>query len=385
MRFCIGALALVMTSVLAGTPAQASSVPGQVGRVTMKQSTTTSLTFKWPKAARADEYLIEQATNLGMTDRTRVATTTERRITVDGLRPGQFYCFQVRGLNDSGQGMKSRKACQYTIAEQGADTGATYRVVTYNTCGVACPGWASRLHGAAELVGAQQPDVVALQETPEDSGMAGALGDFTQVQAKSGKALLFRKSRFDVARESGKERSGILDLGLDPRAGKHRYAVWAELIDRQNSGKRVIFASVHLSPGGDDLVNDDFRRRETINLIAGLRRINPDDLPLVVAGDFNSNQGRTYDSPTALMDAAGYGNAFYFAEKWVRPNYNSANKDTSVPSIGTPWGYHVDQVWTDPERSQIVEWRNANRLVNGNYPAPLVSNHSPVSVEVRIN
>jgi endonuclease/exonuclease/phosphatase family metal-dependent hydrolase len=292
----------------------------------------------------------------------------------------------VKGENERGVGLRSPRACQRTIAQQGARTGAEYRVVTYNVCGNVCTGWSDRRAQAGQLVAAAQPDVVMLQEAPPDSGMAAAIGGMTQARSKHAKALLYRTDRFAVAKSpTGKPRTGYLDLGLDPVPNAHRWAVWAELLDRQNGDKPVIFVSVHLSAGGDTLERDTQRRKDATKLVEGLRTINPEGLPLVVGGDFNSNQGRTYDSPGQVMSDAGLGSAFFLAESWTRPNYNSATGALPDPKVGATWGYHVDQVWVDPAHTVVEKWANAAQLVDGKYPAPMVSDHAPVLVRLLVN
>ncbi len=388
MRFVssiLGVAAVVAAVVTVGPAAEAKGVPSQVGLVTVESATTSSLTFTWPAAPGADSYQVEQATRLDMSDRKPVTTTSDRQYTVKGLAPGGFYCFQVRAVNRTGKAPRSRKACQYTIADQGADRGATYRVVTYNTCGVACANWPSRRTGAADLVRAQQPDVVMLQETTPTSGLAGEIGGLSQAKALSGKALLYRTSRFTPAKDRYGQRVGSINLGYDDRKRRNRYAVWAELVDHQAADKHVIFVSVHLSPGPDGVVNDDYRRGNTEKLLQGLKTINPAGLPVVVAGDFNSNQGRDYDSPSTLMQDAGFGNSFFLAEHWTMPNYNSATKNLLTPTLGTPWGYHVDQVWVDPDHTVVREWANGARLVGSNYPDPMISNHSPIMAELTLD
>lgn len=384
-------LVALLGAVLVGGSTTAADAkgrhPGAVGQITVLKATRTTLTLQWPAAARAHAYFVDRGKNLNMGHRRTVAKTSGTQLTIRGLKPGESYCFQVRAKNKHGLGDRSRKACQFTIGAQARRAPSEYRVLTYNTCGVACGHWSSRLSRAAALVRAQSPDVVMLQETTEDSGMSGAIGQMTKVAAHNGKVLLYRTSRFTVAtkrhHQHTKKRKGVLDLGKDKRARKHRFAVWAELVDRQ-SGRHVIFVSVHLSPGGDAASYDRQRRKDTIHLLQGLKRINPKHRRLVVAGDFNSNQGRRFDSPGKLMRKAGLANSFFRAHTWVRPNYNSATQDRIVPTVGTPWGYHVDQVWTDPHHSVVHEWVNGNRLENGNYPAPQISNHSPVLVRVSI-
>jgi endonuclease/exonuclease/phosphatase family metal-dependent hydrolase len=300
------------------------------------------------------------------------------RTTISGLQPGDLYCFQVRAVNSSGAGRRSPRACQRTVATEGSDVGPVYKVLTYNLCSRVCPGWAGRRDDAAALVARRHPDVVMLTEAVEDSGMAGAVGEsMRQLIHHSGKALLYRTDRFRVANRDGEERTGFLDLGSD------RFAVWAELVDKE-SEQHVLFVGVHLSMGKDTQAADAQRGQDATHLVAGIHRINPAGLPVVVAGDFNSYEQRRYDSPGAVMRSAGFANSFWRAHSWVRGNYNSANHGSAVPEISNNWGRHIDQVWAPPGQTQVLRWRNAARIKHGRY-VPLPSNHNPVVVRLRVN
>jgi endonuclease/exonuclease/phosphatase (EEP) superfamily protein YafD len=256
-------------------------------------------------------------------------------------------------------------------------------VVTYNICSSVCPRWHARRHRAAALVAAAHPDVVALEEATRHSGMARAVGGMAQAVAKSGKALLYRRNRFRLATHGGKRRVGHLNLGPAGPGRGHRYAVWAELVDRA-SRQHIVFAATHLTPGHSSK-DDARRRREARNLVRGLARINPRRLPVVIGGDFNSHQGSRRNSPGVVMRRAGLSNSYFRAHAWYRGKLNSANGYRLHPRVGATWGYHVDQVLAQPRRTQVLRWRNAAKLVRGRYAAPLPSNHDPVLVALRIN
>ncbi len=382
---CALVLGALVSVGLSTAPAQARRGPGHVDHVRVVAATRTSLTVTWPKARGAKRYVVERGRGLDMGGRKDVGHPKKSKLTVKGLTPDRLYCFQVRAKNHKRLGDRSRRSCQYPAARQQSRRGASYRVVTYNVCGVACKRWEKRRKPAASLVRRRHPAVVALQESPPTSGMARAIGGMTQTVAHSGKALLYRTKRFTVAKDRrGHARKGVLDLGRDPRARKHRFAVWAELVDRRHSRKHVVFVSVHLSPGGDTKRANRLRSKNTRALVRGLQRVNPARRPVVVAGDFNSNQGRDHDAPGRLMSKQGLDNAFFVAHRWNKPNYNSATQDRAKAIWGTPWGYHVDQVWVNRRRAVVKSWTNAARVRNGRYPTPQISNHSPVLVKVKI-
>jgi len=388
MRSLHRTVAIAATTVLLLGGQQLSahaSTPAEVDSVSIKSATRTSLTLTWSRVSGADDYVIERGTDLDMSTRRAVLKTQGRRITVSSLQPGGLYCFQVRAVNGDRQGPRSSKVCQRTIAREGRDAGPVYRVVNYNICSSACANWNARRDDAAALVAATQPDVVMLEEAFPESGMARAIGrGMVQVQAKSGKALLYDTDRFYLATPGGHRRTRYIDLGvLQSAKHGHRYAVWAELVDRA-SRQHVVFAGVHLAPGESD-ANDARRREEATRLVAGLRHVNPDGLPLVVAGDFNSHQGHSPDSPGAVMSGAGLANSYFRAHSWKRSHLNSANGFKLDPRRGSAWGYHLDQVWAQPGRTRVLQWRNAAELVNGRYASPLPSNHNPIMVELQVN
>lgn len=383
--FVMVAMAAALVGAGTVSPASAGSKPAQVGRIIITEGADTSLRLDWPSASGARKYVVERATNLDMTDRKEVARVEGTAYTVTGLKPGTFYCFQVRAKNGPTFADRSRKTCQFTSTDLRNASGPKYRMVTYNICQTACPNWSGRKPNAASLLRSANADVIGLQEAGRDNGLASAVGGFTQVHAMSGKALLYKTTRFSVAKNpDGSKRTGHLVLGYDERKRKHRYAVWAELLDKQHNDRRVIFVTTHLSPGEDNAHNDDYRRRQTVNLVDGLKRINPQDRPLVLGGDFNSSYSRDHDSPGRLLRNAGLGHAYNLADRWTNPLHNSANKGLAEPSVGVPWGHHIDQVWVDPRRFDVLGWANAAKLSNGVY-SPLPSNHNPILAEVQLH
>jgi endonuclease/exonuclease/phosphatase family metal-dependent hydrolase len=380
VRMSLRVLTVVVTGILlalGGEQAIAgTNPPERPGLVTIDAATSTSLTLSWPAVAGATGYVVERGDYPDMSHRVVVGRTAESHLTVDGLRPGAIACFQVRGVNRAGVGKGSHRACQRTVGTEGDSTGPVYRVLTYNICTRACPGWESRRADAAALVAAQRPDVVMLTESSPESGMAEAVGGMTQVVTKSGKALLYDTDEFRVVSSDGAPRTGWIDLGM------RHYAVWAELVDR-SSEQHVLFVGVHLSQGGS-LEKDQRRRQQALTMMSDLERLNPQGLPVVIAGDFNSYWQRQYDTSGDVMRAAGLADSFWRAHKWVNGNYDSGNRGQAVPKIGWTWGRHLDQVWADPARTQVLKWGNAAALQDGRY-VPLPSNHNPVMVRLRVN
>jgi endonuclease/exonuclease/phosphatase family metal-dependent hydrolase len=380
LKALVGAALVALLSPLVAThPAAGADRPAQVGLVQAVAATTTSLTLVWPQVVGATGYEVDMAGDVTMTDRRRVAEAGVSTATVSGLQPGASYCFQVRAMAGRTAGLRSARTCKPTIRSQPLAPVATYEVVTYNLCTIACPDWGSRRGSAAKRIRQIGADVVALQENAADSRIAERLGETYKLAAqKSGKSLLFRRDRFKLVR------SGSIDLGRRPGAAVNHWAVWAELADRTNAGKRVIFTSAHLVSGADTVTNDGYRRRNTERLVAGIARLNAAGVPVVYAGDFNSHKHRRYDSPAEVMGASGYYDAYDLAESLIRPNFNSANQMRLVPSIGTMYGDHVDHVWVDPTTTRVLRWANRAKMAGNLYAGPLPSNHNPIAVRVKV-
>lgn len=375
---------------LRSDPAYAATTLGQVKMVSFVAATTTSLKLSWPRVKKAKSYEIDLADNYEMAGRatTKVAAGSSRRASfvISGLTQGKTYCVQVRAKRGKNYGKRSRRTCKPTIAMRGSASGSAYRVMTYNVCAQACKGdpdaasWKKRSALATSLISSQSPDVIALQEHPHSVGnllttsLASTYAATTYVSAKD---LLYKRSRFTMP--SGRTSS----IQLSPS----KFAVWAELVDRQ-TGQRSIFVSAHLTPG-KGAATDALRETQTKLLIAAVDQVNPRDLPVIYAGDFNSNKSRPFDAPAQVFKARGYYDSYDLAAKLAKPNWNSAADFSSAP--GKPrksyqWGDHVDHVFVRAASSYVSGWTSPAVMKSSKkYAGPMPSDHKPVVVTVWVN
>lgn len=127
------------------------------------------------------------ATNYGMAKAIKKKVGKRTSYRVAGLAKGRTYCFRIRAVRGKTTGKKSNRTCKPTIVAQGATTGAPVRIMTYNICSTK-PGcqaswnWATRRPHAAALIGAYQPDVVALQESERGDGIDSELAQKPRVR-----------------------------------------------------------------------------------------------------------------------------------------------------------------------------------------------------------
>ncbi len=381
----------VMVLLAVARPAEATVTPGKVGLVSIYAATTSSLTLRWPHVSYATKYEVLVATNEGMTNASVRSAGNNTTYRVTGLTKGKIYCFAVRARNGTKVGSRSSHTCKEPIRQQGATTGANYGIVTYNLCSEKCSNWSGRSAGAVKLIIGQNPDIVALQE----AGSLTSIPGYTNTTYKSAKRLMYRTSRFAVATTDCSDdqtgqceptpRTGFIQLSgfcqVSTDCGSDKYAVWAELIDRNSADKHVIFVSVHTTPG-KTYAAAWTRKHEIERLLRAMTSINTGGVPVVYAGDFNSHRNRPNDYLASVFHAAGYWDSFELSRLLTRPNYNSYNGFSKTPIISRTWGDHVDHVWVKPAIG-VRSWTSVGTLSGGKY-VTLPSDHNPVGVKITI-
>jgi endonuclease/exonuclease/phosphatase family metal-dependent hydrolase len=386
MRRILLTAAATAVVLLGVQPASGATAPSTVGLVSFTAASisgsTASLTINWPDARRADKYEIFMSRSYSMSSAKRFTSTASTK-TITGLAKGKDYFFQVRGVNDGTPGNRSQRVGHTTIRAQGTATGPTYRVMTYNLCSEKCSGWSTREPYFLERVRAYNPDVLALQESVTFARDRESFGGYTRASYKSSKSLYYRTDRFEVAThceevgEQCTQRTGFVYMGPS------RYSVWAELIDKATQ-RHTIFVSVHTTSGKSDAAAL-LRKNEVLNLVTALRVINTADLPVVLAGDFNSNKNRSNDYLAGVLHQSGFYDAFDLARMLGRQHYNSYNDFRRVPIYSVKWGDHVDHVWVTPGKTRVLSWANVGRRAGSYYTSPMPSDHNPILVKVQVN
>ena len=343
------------------------------------RASTTSLTLHWPRTGGARGYRVWKSIHKRMSYRTVARSVSGTTATVSGLKPGQTYCFQVQGRAGSKFGLRSAVTCHPTIRARGAATGPAYKVMTFNACTDACSGWARRSAATKKMVGIRRPDVLAVQEA---GSWRRPPSGYALAYVKSAKRLFYRTSRF------ARVRAGSI---LMRRTNPGRYAVWAELRDR-NTGKRMFFVSAHTTPAFSAY---GARGREIRTLMSRINKLNTARRAVIYAGDFNSHKNRgTYsesarfgsqDSVGRTFAAAGYYDSYDLARSLKRNTWNSYGAWRTKPKRSITWGDHVDHVFVKPSRSNVHQWMNAALYRGSRYSSPLPSDHRPVMAQLNVS
>ena len=376
---------------------------GSVNNLKPAAWTNSSLTIAWSAARNADGYLLQAATSADFTSGLKNVNTSKTSLRLTGLSSGRVYYFRVRSHN-------GKRLGAYTARSQRrlASNAININVVTYNLCGqdhcrdsaddvkkadgsFAINEWKTRKPNAAKLALLSKPDVIATQESGNDTDFGSALSGYALAKRKSAKSLFYNKTRYNLLH------SGWVMLRDVPNSTVNRYAVWAELEDKATKTRLFAFGP-HLT-SGKGKENDVLREKETRVLIAAVDKYNPYGFPTVFAGDFNSNPDNAnqskyrggYDAPTKVFAEHTIDDTKALAadKDETHANFNSYNGGAPVGERRS--GQHLDRIFADNGRFApqiaVSEWEVVVDLMTTDgetYVTPFASDHNPVRAKLTI-
>lgn len=362
--------------------------PAATPVVDVEPKTTTSLTASWPKVDLAAAYQVSFSRNADMSDATTL-TTEKTRLVLDDLDRDTAYHVQVRGLDATGDAITEWSRQQTaTTPDQLPLRVATFNVLCEN-CSKGKASWAKRRGAVVAAIKGQDPDVIGLQEASQGRIPGGGtqyqdivrrLGaPYRLTDARRGASLAVRIVYNSDRVELIKKGSSFLPKGKSKRA-----ATWA-IFEQKSTGERFFFLSTHLEPTNDKKGSRKYynvRRRQAKAVVEIIRRNNPDGLPVIAVGDFNSTKwDKPSNAPYDIMQAAGYkdplGNGYRtrgaapgaFVERRIHTSYASYNmykrKARNFP--GHVNGSNPDYIFVSPMRvseyETVVKVDSAGRWV----------------------
>lgn len=374
------------------------------------QGATVALTFRWNEVAGATSYELDyvrgqqdiQKDPDTRTVQVAAAGSGVASVTVGGLEPGRVYCFQVRPSGPLGRGAFGSAGCKSTVpVSRAASQPTKLSLMTWNVCsasGPACAAhpWDDRKTQAKARIAAIGPDAVALQEaapavndleTTDGYERACRTGDGylknpnahpenPLIQGTRNQSLLIRSNKFDAVPGTA---NGYRFYGYT------HGGCWV-VVEEEGTGKKLVLASVHLvNPASAPLPGNDQARWDQMSAfwLAIAADPNTTSLPIVIAGDFNSDRGSGWDSPRDYLNVFGMDDAYDVAEQYAAlPYLNSFNAWSAVPRIFPRWGGHIDRVFVPPF-ARVTSWRTEEPYANGLW-TNLLSDHAPVRVTVEI-
>jgi len=177
-------------------------------------------------------------------------------------------------------------------------------------------------------------------------------------------------------------------------SGTQKWAVWAILRDVV-SGKKLFVVSGHLVAGAEW---QELRKVQTAEVLALVESKNPESLPVVIAGDFNS--GRDYKPSNYVYDlltAAGYreplGNTnnswavakTATAEHRVNLDYNTYNNfDAYARRSKYDNGSDIDYIWHSPKIRVALTAVAVDVDTTGKFVGLIPSDHNILTATVHL-
>lgn len=256
------------------------------------------------------------------------------------------------------------------------------RVMTYNlryiTSGdTGDRAWTARRDQAAELIKADDSDIIGIQEglptmlndlADRVSGYAViGVGREDGIDKGEYSAILVKSDRFRIQESGTFWLSDTPDLPNSRTWGNQvtRICTWAKLYDRET--KRTLhFFNTHL-----DHQSAEARQKGTELILARIAQRKPAG-PLILTGDFNAVEG---DPLHAAIVAAG------LADVWraVHPEATSEASETIHQFTGATTGARIDYLYATPDFTATdAEVIRSSR--DGVYP----SDHYPVRATLKL-
>ena len=205
--------------------------------------------------------------------------------------------------------------------------------------------------------------------------------------------ILYRTDRLELLRQGSRK----LDTKGSYAVGNARFVTWAEFRDL-TTDKRFVFFNTHLEPLGSG--GKAVHPKQAAVILEEIRTQNPDQLPVILVGDFASTK---FAKPNTARDAfvkAGFvdslGNKYrqktttgIHAEKVVNGVWNSINYFKEKPQkVGGAYklGSYLDYILVSSSRIRVLEWKTVvGRLdANGRFADVIPSDHHLVRAVIAL-
>ncbi|MCW5950788.1 MAG: endonuclease/exonuclease/phosphatase family protein [Propionibacteriaceae bacterium] len=175
-----------------------------------------------------------------------------------------------------------------------------------------------------------------------------------------------------------------------------RFVAWAIFQD-QRDGRRFFFATAHTEPG-QSKAKRALRKKQAKLILAEIEAHNPEDLPVVITGDFSASKltavNPVYDVLTdsdTVIDPLGNTKKQKsakkaVAEKLVNVKYDTLNDFKAKPASrkGYALGAHLDYIFT-AKQIRVQEYKVVMDLKgNGKFSGVIPSDHNMVRATIQL-
>jgi endonuclease/exonuclease/phosphatase family metal-dependent hydrolase len=393
-------------------------VPDVPTGLTATNPANRGLSLTWNSSA-ATGYQIQQATDPAFTQNLVSYVPTRgggHQFTPYGLTPGTAYYYRIRAVNSGTYSPWSAANPPVTGTAQANELAvrvASFNLLTLDNDGTQS-GSADRVAkwqgdrdvAAADYIRAVMPDVIGIQEGASFVGAKCAyrqtgtrqvddlvstlqthglpqyeLGQ-TEVRPcqpnwmRTGVYIVYDSSKWTIPDDSCTTMAcKNFDLGTITAANGStvsRYAAW-EILQNRATGARFLFVSPHTYVGTGSEA-EQLRQQETDSMIQQARALAHDngDIPVVYAGDFNSNELHHPDGPEVATRNVGIADGLLVAPTVVNSKYNSANGYLRTPPAQ---GHSIDHVFAEPGVG-VRTWGLYLRLSNGRFAGTIPADHN---------
>lgn len=285
----------------------------------------------------------------------------------DRLEPETTYWVRVRAVGQAGVS-KFGPATKVVTPPDTSDL----RIGSWNICSEACKGYGGRVGGQAAQVHAAEVDVMALQEAGGER-----VGPQTRAAFSGGPRGLVMASGGGNSRYLLYSPDKLEQLGGGRWSlGHGRWATWARFQDLKTE-RPFIVVSVHLLSGHNKTGQ---RASEMRTLMGSLRAVNPDGVPVVLAGDFNSGTHRRGDTVGPIVRGAAFRDTVEVADSTVNAQVNTGSRrgDKAIMSAD-----HVDHIYVSPDWG-VPAWKQWASLSGTTYVGPWLSDHNMIGATLRL-
>jgi endonuclease/exonuclease/phosphatase family metal-dependent hydrolase len=368
--------------------------PSAPSSVSARPMSPTTLRVSWSKAKYATAYIVQLAPAVGATPvwsaRVESPTTT---LDANDLVPAQLGLpaqFVVTVKSDRmGKTYATSSAIPASLPFPAPPTPPTMTigVGSFNVLGVTYDDAKGRsywdrvplLAGQIQAMGA---DLIGIQESSWSLragyparpilalgaavGMSVAADPATGAECSTmSDHVLYTPGLYAV------ETCGEEYLGID--AGFRRYVTWVQF-RHLPTGQGLLFGSTHLSVGSSTAVNN-LRLTETNLILESLNVHNPQGLPVILTGDFNSTALQFANTPAMVLAAHGLLSADLTAPDAVNAQYGTVHNFTGTNTRGA----RIDYIFASP-KVQVHQFSVQYSAPASDQP----SDHYPVRATVSI-
>jgi endonuclease/exonuclease/phosphatase family metal-dependent hydrolase len=358
--------------------------------VTLSSTDSTSVTALWPQMSDDAHYLVELSTGASFSDPTS-SVVTASELTFKKLAAGHTYYVRARVVDATMQALS-----EWSDVVSGTPLVSAPLVVgSYNILKARERAWSKRKPALVRTILGEDPDVVGLQEaTPKRTStgrrqyddLAAALGADWALTDNDKDTTGEARTIYNRTRLTLVTHGHYAIAGSKRFRGIQRYITWAEF-SQNSTGKHFLFVNTHFVPR-TSRASDPHRVSAARQLVALLKRVNTNGLPVIIAGDFNTGMNRQSSNRVyTTIVGGGYRDPLAtapkklgHAEKTINANLKTVNRYRRVAPRDA-FQPMVDYIFVSP--MEVKQWEVVARLdKSGRFIGTIPSDHNMLRATV---